>query len=203
MSQHFPWLMFPAIQNDRVAILQPTLHPSRLSVTSDPLSMKRKLTSPHLASEELAIGNVKFTTFDLGGHQQGKFSGQKIVPSPTAHLVTDAPTSIHLARRLWRDYFPEVSGIVFLVDAKDLERLPESKLELDALLSMEDLSKVPFLILGNKIDHPDAVSEEELRHQLGLWQTTGKGKVPLEGIRPIEVFMCSVVMRQGESEILN
>ncbi len=60
---------------------------------------------------------------------------------------------------------------------------------------------MPFLVLGNKIDAPGAVSEEELRGRLGLYQTSGKGKASQgSSVRPIEVFMCSVVLRQGYAE---
>ncbi|PKU29296.1 hypothetical protein llap_20400 [Limosa lapponica baueri] len=44
-----------------------------------------------------------------------------------------------------------------------------------ALMTDETISNVPILILGNKIDRPEAISEEKLREIFGLYgQTTGK-----------------------------
>eukprot|EP00803_Ostreobium_quekettii_P010139 evm.model.scf_2758.2 EVM.evm.TU.scf_2758.2 scf_2758:8538-12182(-) len=128
-------------------------------------------------SEELQISGINFKAFDLGGHE--------------------------IARRIWKDYYAKVDAIVFLVDAADRDRLVESKKELDALLADDSLGDVPFLVLGNKIDLPNACSEDDLRHYLGLiGMTTGKGKVSLaeSNIRPIEIFMCSVVKRMGYAE---
>lgn len=62
------------------------------------------------------------------------------------------------------------------------------------------LMQVPFLILGNKIDIANAAPEEELRRSLGLHNiTTGKnrGDNSDRSMRPVEVFMCSIVRRQG------
>mmetsp|Transcript_3860 Transcript_3860/g.10515 ORF Transcript_3860/g.10515 Transcript_3860/m.10515 type:complete len:232 (-) Transcript_3860:6071-6766(-) len=130
----------------------------------------------HPNTDELIIGKIKFKTFDLGGHET--------------------------ARRLWQDYFTTVDGVVYLVDAIDRGRFPEAKKELDALLTSDELCDVPFLVLGNKIDMPTAASEEELKYALGLMDTYGKDTKPDKesGVRPIELYMCSVIRRMGYAD---
>ena len=53
--------------------------------------------------------------------------------------------------QVWKDYFPAVDAIVFLIDCVDRARFPESKVELDSLLTDDQLSNCPVVILGNKV----------------------------------------------------
>ncbi|KAK0153684.1 GTP-binding protein SAR1b [Merluccius polli] len=155
------------LRDDRLGQHVPTLHPT---------------------SEELTIAGMTFTTFDLGGHTQG------------AIVKCVNVSKLSPARRIWKNYLPAINGIVYMVDVADHERIAEAKVELDALLTDETISTVPVLILGNKIDRPEAISEDALRGVFGLYgHTTGKGQVSLkeQNVRPMEVFMCSVLKRQG------
>lgn len=157
------------LKDDRIAQHVPTLHPSKcFTLILNSLRL-------NLASEELSLGGIRFTTFDLGGHTQ--------------------------ARRVWKDYFPALDAIVFLVDSADQERINESREELLSLLNDEQVASAPILVLGNKIDKPSAFSEDHLKYYLGIQQmTTGKHQVARSDLssRPLEVFMCSVLRRQGK-----
>lgn len=56
------------LKDDRIAQHVPTLHPSNFE-----LFLEIKINVFFLASEELSLGGIRFTTFDLGGHIQGNF----------------------------------------------------------------------------------------------------------------------------------
>ena len=127
----------------------------------------------------LVIGKIRFRTFDLGGHET--------------------------ARRIWKDYFATVNGIIFIVDAADRTRFQEAKDELQGLLESQELAEVPFVVLGNKIDIPTAASEDELRNALGLYSHMTYGRTvasntKTDGVRPIELFMVSIVKRMGYAD---
>ena len=91
------------LKEGRVAIHNPTLHPSKFSGCIMRVGLSDALNADQ---DELIIGKIRFKTFDLGGHET--------------------------ARKLWRDYFASgVDGVVFIVDAVDRARFPEAKKELD------------------------------------------------------------------------
>lgn len=80
-----------------------------------------------------------------------------------------------LVRRVWKDYFPAVDAIVFLIDVWDRQRFGESITELESLLSDEQLANCPIVILGNKIDKIGAAGEQEIRQTFNLHgKTTGQ-----------------------------
>ncbi|XP_078436686.1 ADP-ribosylation factor-like protein 8b [Wolffia australiana] len=85
-------------------------------------------------------GNVTIKLWDLGG--QPRF------------------------RSMWERYCRAVSAIVYVVDAADRESLQISKSELHDLLSKPSLAGIPLLILGNKVDKPEALSKQDFAEQM-------------------------------------
>ncbi|MFY7868340.1 MAG: GTP-binding protein Sar1 [Exiguobacterium sp.] len=95
-------------------------------------------------------------------------------------------------RHVWETYTTDVNGIVFIVDASDRTRISEAQHELNHLLGLDALAGIPFLVLGNKIDMPGCIPGHEMGPLLGISGSEGR-----KGVRPIGLFMCSVVRRSG------
>jgi ADP-ribosylation factor-like protein 8 len=91
---------------------------------------------------KVSKGNVTIKLWDLGG--QPRF------------------------RTMWERYCRGVSAIVYVVDAADRDNILISKNELHDLLSKPSLDGIPLLVLGNKIDKPEAVSKQQLVSLMGL-----------------------------------
>lgn len=79
-------------------------------------------------------------------------------------------------RPLWRHYYQNTEGIIFVVDSNDRDRLPTARDELSKMLGEEELQGAAVLILANKQDIPGALSAAEVMKGLELAELAGGRK---------------------------
>ena len=74
--------------------------------------------------ENVEYKNISFTVWDVGGQDK--------------------------IRPLWRHYFRDTQGLVFVVDSSDRDRIKEARNELDRLMQDEELKDAVLLVFANK-----------------------------------------------------
>eukprot|EP01118_Nematostelium_gracile_P015206 TRINITY_DN603_c0_g2_i2.p1 TRINITY_DN603_c0_g2~~TRINITY_DN603_c0_g2_i2.p1 ORF type:complete len:181 (-),score=53.98 TRINITY_DN603_c0_g2_i2:86-628(-) len=92
--------------------------------------------------ETVEYKNINFTVWDVGGQDK--------------------------IRPLWRHYFQNTQGLIFVVDSNDRERASEAAEELNKMLNEDELRDAAVLVFANKQDLPNAMSVAEVTDKLGL-----------------------------------
>ncbi|KAJ9142160.1 putative ADP-ribosylation factor [Pleurostoma richardsiae] len=92
--------------------------------------------------ETVEYKNIQFTVWDVGGQDK--------------------------IRPLWRHYFQNTQGIIFVVDSNDRDRIVEAREELQRMLNEDELRDAILLVFANKQDLPNAMNAAEITDKLGL-----------------------------------
>lgn len=98
--------------------------------------------------ESVEYKNISFTVWDVGGQDK--------------------------IRPLWRHYFTNTQGLIFVVDSNDRERTAEARDELQKMLQEDELRDAILLVFANKQDLPNAMSPAEITSALGLQELRNK-----------------------------
>ena len=92
--------------------------------------------------ETVEYKNISFTVWDVGGQDK--------------------------IRTLWRHYYQNTEGLIFVVDSNDRERISDAKQELHKMLAEDELRDAVVLVFANKQDLPKALTAAEITNKLGL-----------------------------------
>eukprot|EP00827_Trimyema_finlayi_P000794 TRINITY_DN1227_c0_g1_i1.p3 TRINITY_DN1227_c0_g1~~TRINITY_DN1227_c0_g1_i1.p3 ORF type:complete len:187 (+),score=82.97 TRINITY_DN1227_c0_g1_i1:64-561(+) len=96
--------------------------------------------------ETVEYKNIKFTVWDVGGQDK--------------------------IRLLWRHYFQNTQGLIYVVDSADKERIELAKEELLKMLGEEELRDACLLVFANKQDM-GVMTVPEISERLGLHTLRG------------------------------
>merc|ERR1711916_158954 len=92
--------------------------------------------------ESVEYKGISFTVWDVGGQDK--------------------------IRPLWRHYYDNTQGLIYVVDSNDRERIEEASEELNKMLREDELRNAAVLVFANKQDLPNAMSVAEVTDRLGL-----------------------------------
>lgn len=92
--------------------------------------------------ETVEYKNISFTVWDVGGQDK--------------------------IRPLWRHYYQNTQGLIFVVDSNDVDRIDAARDEMHRMLNEDELRDAVLLVFANKQDLPNAMSAAELTDKLGL-----------------------------------
>ncbi|KAJ8380584.1 hypothetical protein SKAU_G00013630 [Synaphobranchus kaupii] len=120
---------------------------------------------------DLKRGHYDVSIFDLGG-------GERI-------------------RDIWKHYFSESHGVIFVVDSSDVQRMEETKDTLSKVLRHPRITGKPVLLLANKQDRDGALHEADIIDRLSL------EKLVLQSKCRCKIVPCSAVKASGKKAIQN
>lgn len=72
------------------------------------------------------------------------------------------------ATKLWKHYFDNVDGLVFVIDSTDKNKITKAKSELLRVGKDPALRTVPTLLMFNKIDLEERMTLEELIQKMDV-----------------------------------
>lgn len=133
--------------------------------------------------ETVEYKNINFTVWDIGGQDK--------------------------IRPLWRHYYQNTQGIIFVVDSNDRERIGDTSdkgksnaasEELARMLAEDELRDAALLVLANKQDLPHSMNVSEITERLGLnglrnrqWYVQGACATTGEGLYEGLDWLCSTL----------
>ncbi|XP_037618403.1 ADP-ribosylation factor-like protein 13B isoform X1 [Sebastes umbrosus] len=115
---------------------------------------------------DMKQGKFEVTIFDLGG-------GKRI-------------------RGIWKNYYSESHGVVFVVDSSDVQRIQETRDTMAEVLQHPRIAGKPVLVLANKQDQEGALAEADIIENLSLEKLVNENKCLCQ-IEP-----CSAVLGYGK-----
>lgn len=77
-------------------------------------------------------------------------------------------------RPLWRHYYRNCDGLIYVVDSSDRDRMHIAKDELHVMLAQEELADVALLVFANKQDLRNALSPSEIAEKMELARVKSK-----------------------------